>query len=56
MITATLIELRTLDAADHLPDNYVNPYYLGDLKKRISVARVGWKLYAFHPDAARGLP
>jgi 3-phenylpropionate/trans-cinnamate dioxygenase ferredoxin subunit len=47
MSTATLVEFRTLDTVDHLPDNYVNPYYVGDLKKRISVARVKGKLYAF---------
>ena len=47
MSTATYTEFRTLDKVDRLPDNYVNPYYLEDLKKRISVARVGGKLYAF---------
>jgi nitrite reductase/ring-hydroxylating ferredoxin subunit len=40
-------EFRILDKADRLPENYVNPYYLEDLKKRISVARVEGKLYAF---------
>jgi nitrite reductase/ring-hydroxylating ferredoxin subunit len=38
---------RTVGDARALPDNYVNPYYLEDLKKRVSVARVGGKLYAF---------
>jgi len=40
-------EFRTLDKTDRLPENYVNPYYLEDLKKRVSVARVQGKLYAF---------
>ena len=30
-----------------LPDNHVNPFYLEDLKKRGSVARIAGKLYAF---------
>ena len=47
MSIATLTEFRTLDKAARLPDNYVNPYYVENLKKRISVARVGGKLYAF---------
>jgi nitrite reductase/ring-hydroxylating ferredoxin subunit len=44
---ATGREFRTVGDARALPDNYVNPYYLEDLKKRVSVARVGGKLYAF---------
>ena len=40
-------EFRTLDTSDRLPDGYVNPYYLQDLKRRVSVARVDGKLYAF---------
>ena len=40
-------QFRTVDQADGLPANYVNPYYLEDLKKRISVARVAGELYAF---------
>lgn len=40
-------EFRTLDTSDRLPDDYVNPYYLEGLKRRISVARVGGTLYAF---------
>ena len=46
MSTATT-EFRTVDTSDRLPDDYVNPYYLDDLKRRVSVARVGGKLYAF---------
>jgi nitrite reductase/ring-hydroxylating ferredoxin subunit len=44
---ATTLAFRTLDDAGKLPDNYVNPYYLEDLKRRVSVARAGGKLYAF---------
>jgi nitrite reductase/ring-hydroxylating ferredoxin subunit len=40
-------EFRTLGKSAGLPDNYVNPYYLEDLKHRVSVARVGGTLYAF---------
>jgi nitrite reductase/ring-hydroxylating ferredoxin subunit len=46
MSTSTA-EFRTLDTSDRLPDGYVNPYYLEDSKRRVSVARVGGKLYAF---------
>ena len=44
---ATTAAFRALDDAGKLPDNYVNPYYLEDLKRRVSVARAGRKLYAF---------
>ena len=44
---ATTVAFRTLDDAGKLPDNYVNPYYLEDLKRRVSIARAGGKLYAF---------
>ena len=39
--------LRTLGPAEAIADNFVVPYYLDDLKRRISVARVGERLYAF---------
>ena len=45
-MTAPTIEFRTLDTADRLPEDYVNAYYLDDLKRRVAVARVGGKLYA----------
>ena len=45
-MTARTIEFRTLDTADRLPEDYVNAYYLDDLKRRVAVARVGGKLYA----------
>jgi nitrite reductase/ring-hydroxylating ferredoxin subunit len=38
---------RTIGRSDGLPNNYVNPYYLEDLKRRVAVARIGEKLYAF---------
>lgn len=38
---------RDLGPGDDLPDNWVNPYYLDDLKLRVAVARVGDSLYAF---------
>jgi 3-phenylpropionate/trans-cinnamate dioxygenase ferredoxin component len=46
-MSTTTTEFRTVDTSDRLPDDYVNPYYLDDLKQRVSVARVGGKLYAF---------
>lgn len=39
--------LRTLGPGDEIPVDFVVPYYLDDLKRRISVARVGDRLYAF---------
>ena len=47
MSTSTTTEFRALDDADNLPEGYVNPYYLQDLKRRVSVARVDGALYAF---------
>jgi 3-phenylpropionate/trans-cinnamate dioxygenase ferredoxin component len=39
--------LRTVGPADAIANDFVVPYYLDDLKRRISVARVGGRLYAF---------
>lgn len=39
---------RTLGPGDALPNDFVAPYYLHDLKIRISVARVNGHLYAFN--------
>jgi nitrite reductase/ring-hydroxylating ferredoxin subunit len=39
--------LRTLGRGDAIPNDFVVPYYLGDLKRRISVARINDRLYAF---------
>ena len=39
--------LRTVGRGDAIPNDFVVPYYLDDLKLRISIARVGDRLYAF---------
>ena len=46
-MSTTTAEFRTLDTSDRLTEGYVNPYYIEDMKQRVSVARVGGKLYAF---------
>ena len=38
---------RTLGPGDAVPNDLAVPYYLHDLKRRISVARVDNRLYAF---------
>jgi len=38
---------RTVGPAHAIPNDFVVPYYLDDLKRRISVARVDDRLYAF---------
>ena len=38
---------RTLGPGDAIPNDFVVPHYLDDLKRRISVARVNDRLYAF---------
>jgi 3-phenylpropionate/trans-cinnamate dioxygenase ferredoxin component len=38
---------RTVGQGDAIPNDYVVPYYLDDRKLRVSVARVGDRLYAF---------
>jgi 3-phenylpropionate/trans-cinnamate dioxygenase ferredoxin component len=38
---------RTVGPADAIPNDFVVPYYLGDRKLRMSVARVDDRLYAF---------
>ena len=38
---------RSLSLADSIPDGFVVPFYLEDLKRRISVARVDQRFYAF---------
>ena len=37
----------TVGPADAIPNDFVVPYYLDDVKRRISVARVDDDLYAF---------
>jgi 3-phenylpropionate/trans-cinnamate dioxygenase ferredoxin subunit len=39
--------LRTVGPSDGVPNDLVVPYYLGDPKRRISVARIRGRLYAF---------
>ena len=39
--------LRTVGRGDAIPNDFVVPYYLDGLKRRISVARVADRLYAF---------
>jgi nitrite reductase/ring-hydroxylating ferredoxin subunit len=38
---------RTVGPGDAIPNDFVVPYYLKDLKRRISVARINDRLYAF---------
>ena len=40
-------QFRTLGPGDAIPNAFVVPHYLDDLKRRISVARVDDRLYAF---------
>jgi nitrite reductase/ring-hydroxylating ferredoxin subunit len=46
MSTATA-PFRVLDTARRLPEAYVNAYYIEDIKRRVAVARVNGRLYAF---------
>jgi nitrite reductase/ring-hydroxylating ferredoxin subunit len=39
--------LRTVGRGDAIPTDFVVPYYLEDRKLRVSVARIGDRLYAF---------
>jgi len=47
MTHAATVEFREVGSADGIPDNFVVPYYLQDIKRRVSVARVNRVLYAF---------
>jgi nitrite reductase/ring-hydroxylating ferredoxin subunit len=47
MTEVTTGTVRTVGPADAIPNDFVVPYYLDDLKRRISVARVDDRLYAF---------
>jgi nitrite reductase/ring-hydroxylating ferredoxin subunit len=47
MTQATTAAFRTLGPADAIPNDFVVPYYLDNLKLRVSVARVDDRLYAF---------
>jgi len=53
------LPLRTVGRGNLIPNDFVVPYYLDDLKRRISVARVADRLYAFDdlcPCADRSCP
>ena len=47
MTELTTNAFRTLGPGDRIPNDFVVPYYLDDLKLRVSVARVDDRLYAF---------
>jgi 3-phenylpropionate/trans-cinnamate dioxygenase ferredoxin subunit len=47
MTDVTTAAFRTVAPSDAVADGSVVPYYLGDRKLRISIARVGGRLYAF---------
>ena len=47
MTELTALVLRTIDRSDAIADDTVVPYYLGDRRLRISIARVDGRLYAF---------
>jgi 3-phenylpropionate/trans-cinnamate dioxygenase ferredoxin subunit len=53
-MTTSETAFRVVGPAGELVDDYVQPYYLEDLKHRVSVARVGGTLYAFDDLYARG--
>ena len=39
--------VRTVGPADAIPNDFVVPYYMDELKRRISVARIDDRLYGF---------
>src|SRR5271156_2694842 len=47
MIVSNTDAFRTLGPANSIPNDFVVPYYLDDLNRRIAVARVGQRFYAF---------
>jgi 3-phenylpropionate/trans-cinnamate dioxygenase ferredoxin component len=47
MTELTTDAFRTVGPADAIANDFVVPYYLNDLKRRISVARVDGRVYAF---------
>jgi 3-phenylpropionate/trans-cinnamate dioxygenase ferredoxin subunit len=47
MITSNTNAFRTLGLAYSIPNDFVVPFYLEDLKRRISIARVDQRFYAF---------
>lgn len=47
MAASNIDSFRTLGSADSIPNDFVVPFYLEDLKRRISIARVDERFYAF---------
>ena len=47
MTEPAMTPFRTIGRGAAIPDHFVVPYYLDDLRLRISVARVDGRLYAF---------
>jgi 3-phenylpropionate/trans-cinnamate dioxygenase ferredoxin component len=47
MTESATAAFRTVGPGDAIPNGFVVPYYLNDLKRRISVARINDRLYAF---------
>jgi len=47
MTEAFLDAYRTVVSSDLIANNFVVPYYVDDRKRRIAIARVGQRLYAF---------
>ncbi len=47
MTKPTIDAFRTVGPSDAIANDFVVPYYLNDHKRRISIARVGDRLYAF---------
>src|SRR3954449_3021305 len=47
MSDITSASARTVDSSDAISNGRVAPYYLGDRKLRVSIARVDDRLYAF---------
>jgi 3-phenylpropionate/trans-cinnamate dioxygenase ferredoxin component len=46
-MSVSTVEYRSLGKSAQLPDKSVNPYYVDERKLRVSVARIGDKLFAF---------
>ena len=47
MTASTTDAFRTLGMAESIPNDFVVPFYLEDLKRRISIARADQRFYAF---------
>lgn len=47
MIEIASASFRTIGSSDEIANDFVVPYYLDDCKRRIAIARVDKRLYAF---------